>query len=186
MTYERREPGFDLRYSVACILRMVILVLVGAGCAGCLGFGTSSPTDTLLEEAFAGIKADDWQRFQKLTITPADFMIRDMGLSAFKAPQSYAGGVLRPRQRDEQRRQFDEAVRGGPGLIDFQRSAYVGPGSLLDSGTRRVANNGSYSYEIWSITIETGEGEVDTTELFPRFTIVKWGDEWRILGLIME
>lgn len=138
----------------------------------------------LLREAFEAIAANDYDAFRRLTITSAD-----IGMSGAKIGPgrgSYSAGSLKPEQEKRQREQFGRAVAGGSGQIDFRGSRFVGAGTLVSSGAEPALPQGSYAFDVFSLVVEKDGAAIDTRQLVPRFKVVKWRGEWRLMRLVFE
>ncbi|GEM_PF-1345991 len=163
-------------------LAVFIFLALSIGCSS----KRSAPEKSILKKAFSAIKKNDWEAYSKITITRADYEIRKQKMSKFKAKQSYVGGVLKSEEREKQKAEFIAAVAGGEGLIDFKNAKFVGLGTLLGSGISEGLLNSEYSYRIYSLRIKTGGQVIDTVDLSPKFVLVLWGKEFRILELLFD
>lgn len=151
--------------------------------AGCTS--KTGSEENVVKEAFEAIKEGDLQRYEKITITAADYLLKKQGVSVFKARQTYAGGVLRREERETQRKEFDMAKAGGPGRIDFTGSELVGPGKRVEQGVLPYLEGVRIPYATYSVIIRTAEGKkIDTRNFYPLFMVAAWGDEYRMLGLV--
>jgi hypothetical protein len=148
---------------------------------------TRDNIDELLEEAFAAIKNRDLAKYYKLTITSADFVLKQMGISKFKEKQSYVGSSLKPGEINKQIAQFNRAQqveeKFEDKMIYFDKDTYVSPGKIVDRGILTVVNNVQIPYKIYTVKIKSESGEV-LDDLYPYFMIVQWGGTPRILELI--
>jgi hypothetical protein len=155
-------------------------VLFAAG--GC----TSRPDteERLLEKAFEAIQEKDWEAYNKLTVTYADFLLKSQKTGRFEERLTYARNVLRPEEQQSQREQFDRAAAGGEGQIDFQRSRFVATGSvILESRMELLDENETVPFKIYSLKVRVGGNESDTRLLSPHFTAVPWEAEYRLMRL---
>lgn len=162
----------------------VLLLLLAFCLTGCPG--SSSPLkqrETLLRQTFQAMKQNDWQNYSKLTITTADYDLKQSSVSPAKAKQSYAGGVAKPRMQEQQKADFQEAVTGGEGIIDFRNAQFVSIGSALDQGTISSLNGVQIPYTTYSLMLKIAGQEIDSKALKPVFTVVEWQDEHRLLNL---
>ena len=132
---------------------------------------------------FAAIKANNWGAFEPLTITSADFTLKRMNLSPVQAKQSYAGASLRPNLIAKLRTDFNRAVAGGAGQIDFRQAFFVGLGPVTASGNLSDIQNESIPFTTYSLKIDTGGRVIDATDLTPRFVVVPWEKGLRLLKL---
>ncbi len=147
---------------------------------------SSRPTteEALLEQAFDAIKENDWEAYQKLTITYADFLLKAQKTSRAEEQMSYAGGVLKPEELQSQREQFDRAVAGGEGQIDFRRTEFIGAGPVfLESTMELLTAEEKVPFKIYALKIAEGGMQRETRDLFPRFTVVPWEGEYRVMRL---
>ena len=136
-----------------------------------------------VREAFDALKKKDMQRFRTISITRADFILRDNGLSDFHDEASYAGSVMKPEEQAEQARDFESATRGGPGQIDFASVTFKSLGTVLQSARIDSSDGKSFPFKEYSIVVKGPSGEVDTKDLSPRFVVVPWEGGHRILEL---
>lgn len=81
----------------------------------------SQDVDQLLEQAFAAINSQDWAKYQALTITSADFILKQQRISKFKEKQTYVGGSLKPEEISQQLQQFRQAKK----LTNIQNKVIV-------------------------------------------------------------
>jgi hypothetical protein len=140
----------------------------------------------LIKEAFTAIKKNDWAAYSRLTVTAADFMLRENKIGPFEEKQSYAGSVLKPEEIQSQRAQFESAVEGGDGLIDFRNAEFVALGSIVEKGDHPLLTGGSVPFVAYSVRINVDGKEFDSRELSPRFVVVKWGHKPRLLRLLFN
>lgn len=95
------------RFVVLSLLLTVVLL-----CTSC-GVGSQSPKSP---EDAARLGAEllaqrDWPRYQALALNEADMVTAELGSP--EGPGSFVGSVLRPRERERIRREFDAAVSTG-------------------------------------------------------------------------
>lgn len=92
--------------------RFVLLSLVVSVALLCTSCGVHSSSPKSPEEAAllgAQLVAQrDWPRYQALALNEADMVAAEVASS--EGPGSYVGTVLRPRERERIRREFDGAV----------------------------------------------------------------------------
>ena len=143
------------------------------------GRGPARDAGTLLRQACEALRDGDWNRYRLLTITHADFLMKNQG---FKSELGYAA-TLRQEAQARLHKQFDAAVAGGAGRIDFRRAAYVGPGTLLRQETSDLLDGAAVPLRIYSVRIRLDGAELDTKDLYPRFVLAKWGEGERIYDL---
>lgn len=168
------------------LIRKLVLVWAVLLLASCSLFAPPSPEEVLLAESFQALKEEDWESYRKKTITKADFVIKSLGLGPMKARQSYAGSSQRPRERQEQKKQFYRAAQGGEGMIDFKKAEFAGVGTLVGSGSNELITGDTYPYKIYSLKIEMAGETRDTKNLVPTFVIVPWGDTLRLIELLFR
>ena len=148
------------------IAGFLLIALFATGCAA----PTATP-EAVCQAATEAIADGDWERYRELTITMADFDLRQSDISATAAPQSYAGGVLKPELVEKQRQQFRMAVAELRGKAAIFQSMHASAGQLeLESLT-------GASYLAWTYLADVG------LKSRLAFTLTKWGDEYRILGV---
>ena len=157
-----------------------MLVLLSAG--GC----SSRPVteEILLEQAFGAIKDKDWEGYNKLTVTYADFLLKGEKTGRFEERINYAGSVLKPEEQTSQGEQFDRAVAGGEGQIDFQRARFLSAGTVILESRMELLNEGdNVPFKIYSLKLRVDSNETDTRLLSPHFTVVPWEGEYRLMRL---
>jgi hypothetical protein len=166
----------------------VALLLAAAACSE-KGGAQSRPAagedeEAALRQAFEAIAAGDFAAFQRSAVTSADIGMGEAKLG--RGSGSYAAGSLKNTQVQKQKEQFERAVAGGAGQIDFKSSRFVGAGTLVSSGAEQALPQGSYPFDIYSLVVEKGGSSFDTKELTPRFKMAKWNGEWRVMRLVYE
>ncbi len=154
------------------------MALVLISCAG----DSPKTQQGLLKLAFEAIKNNEQEDFEALTITPAEIMIDEYDLKPFEANSSYIGQVIRPEEEEEQSRQFQQAVSGGPKQIQFQQSKFVGA-KLIDSGEQELLSGSSIAYETYGLSIEQNGQKIESENTLPNFVITHWKEEYRVLSL---
>ena len=143
-----------------------------------------SSEEGLLENVFNALKDEDWEAFQKLTITYADFLLRKQKINAFMEQQSYAGGVLKPEEMNKQRKQFEQTIRDKKNQIDFKNASFISLGSLInESSLELLVSDENIFTKTYSLIIQINDQIIDSKNLFPTFTIVRWYEEYRLLNL---
>ena len=80
-----RRVGLGLPAILAALVAL-------AGCG-------NSPQETVIHEACLALKAQDWEAYLELTVTEADFLLRENDIDEIEAGESFAGSSLRPEQR---------------------------------------------------------------------------------------
>lgn len=139
--------------------------------------------ERVVREAFAVIRQGDVQKYWPLTITRADFIMRDNGLSDFHDQASVAGSVLKPEEQKQQGLDFEQASRNDPECIDFSSATFRSLGTLVRAGEIAMPEGKKLPFKEWSVVIGGPGGEVDTKDMSPRFVLVEWTDGPRILAL---
>jgi hypothetical protein len=143
---------------------------------------TASP-EQLVAAAFAGIKANDWKAYAPLTITSADIMLTRDKVSPMQAKMSYAGDVLKPEELKRHRAQFDRAVAGAPEVIDFQKMTFQ-RAIKVAGADQELWNGSSVSVVFYGVALKGGNGDV--SQLDPGFSVVQFGDGYRLLALVFR
>lgn len=130
--------------------------------------------EKLLKLAFHAIQQNSWNDYQRLTITLAEVTDGDPKLKA--------------QQLEVQKEDFQHAIQGGQGQIDFKTATYVGPGTLLAPVTLNETT--TFKGNVYSIKLKnqpTSPGTsaiVDTQSLYPQFLVVQTNGEYRLLALV--
>lgn len=135
---------------------------------GPLPGNTPESTAQFLCDALVDNDAENYQRY---TVTSADFILRDEGLtSPFKQQMSYAGKVLKPEEIARQQEEFRRAAGQLSGLScrDVQSRG---------SESRERLDGGMIEVSLFAAVTKQGPLEA------PLFEIVRWGSEYRLLGL---
>lgn len=140
---------------------------------------TSSP-EALVKTAFAAIKNNDWSAYAPLTITTADFMLKENKVSKFKEGQTYAGSMLRPEEQKQQKEQFQKAAAGGTTILDF-RQAKFDRAVQVASGNQELLTGGPIPVAVYAVALDGGGGQA--SQLDPGFVVVEWNRTYRLLGL---
>jgi hypothetical protein len=155
-------------------------------------FGSSDDADTpetkaseerAVREAFEALKQDDLKRYRAVSITKADFIMRDNGLSDFHDQASYTGSIQKPEEEQEHGENFNAATRGGSRSIDFKRVTFKSLGTVLQKARIDTVDGKSFPFKEYSIVVKGPSGEIDTKDLSPRFVVVPWENGHRILEL---
>lgn len=167
------------------------------------GAGGKSEDAMLLESAFESFRTGSYPDYEKLTVTPADFMaMRTIeGLSEqqeratgrkpnmvgrrLMAKQTYEGSVLAPEQRKLQEEDFRKVAAGGSGFIDFRNAKYKGVGTLVMHDSLPLIDGAPVPVRVYSLRIEAADGERDTRDLAPLFVVADYGGSPAIVGLRM-
>lgn len=157
---------------------MLVLLSVG-GCSA-----RPVTEEILLEQAFGAIKDKNWEEYNKLTVTYADFLLKGEKTGRFEERINYAGSVLKPEEQASQREQFDRAMAGGKGQIDFQRARFLSAGVVILESRMELLNEGdNVPFKIYSLKVRVDGNDTDTRLLSPHFTVVPWEGEYRLLRL---
>lgn len=153
------------------VLRFVVLSL----CFSFLNCSTLSDEERIAVQAMKAIAAGDWPSYEKLTVTTADFVMQQNKKTS-PTKQSYSGAVLKPRQKERQKLDFERAVSSEAGFLNFKQEE-IRNAVLLEA----------ISYDL--LTGEKISGNLFTTNFYteqtkkPALVVVPWGDSYRILGL---
>jgi hypothetical protein len=177
------------------IFQGLVFLLYFAVIIGCSGSTDNQPSQTktsqsidkLLEQAFAAIKSQDRAKYQELTITSSDFILKRRGISKFKEKQSYIGASLKPEEINKQLEQFKQAKNVleelKEDMIYFDEDTYVSAGKIFAQGVMPTLGEVQIPYTIYTIKVKSKSGEV-MDDLYPYFVIVQWGNQPRILKLL--
>jgi hypothetical protein len=152
--------------------------------AGC-NTNSASPVAKFAEQVFHAIQDEDFGKFEKLTITRADFILKQQKISKFKAKQSYAGGVLKPREQAEQKAQFEQAVNGGDDQIDFKHSEFKSV-IEIDEGLLLISEGYSIPSKTLALKLDMDGEIISTEDLPPYFVVVLWHKKFKLLRLEFE
>jgi hypothetical protein len=143
----------------------------------------AAPDEDVVKKAFTAIKANDWETYSQLTITAADFMQQQAGIGMAQEQLSYIGTTVKPQQQQKQRQQFERAVAGEPGTIDFARVKFLGLGEPIERGTHPLLTGGEMPYTVYVPRLAIDGKELDGHSLVPRIVLVQVGEAFRILEL---
>lgn len=166
------------------VITVFLVLLIGLG----LWIGSppkNSTPEELLETVFSAIRKDDWETYEKVSITYADIFqkMTHSQVSPFKQKMTYAGGVLKPEEMKRHRENFDRARRGAADQLDFSACRFVAEGTLIFEGTVWDEGDEPISASTYSIIVEMDGDEFDSKEFSPLFTLVPWNRRWRIYSL---
>ena len=145
--------------------------------------GASKEQERLLKKAFAAIEDNDWEAYSHLTITTSDFSMERQGITGFKKGESYQGSVLKPEQEKKQKAQFEKAVAGGEGIIDFKNAKFVSAGGFTAKGTQELVSGGEIAVTSCFLRIKVSGEKKAREDLAPLFNLVDWKGVPRILAL---
>lgn len=173
------------------IFKWLGLLLLFVFITACSGSNNKQPTqrdiDKLLKQAFNTIKTRDWQNYQALTITSADFILKRRGISKFKEKQSFVGSSLKPSEIDRQRQQFKLAKNAADefneDMIYFDKDTYVSLGTLVEQGALPTLDDVRIPFQTYTIKVESESGKA-MDDLYPYFVVVQWRNKPRILMLL--
>jgi len=162
-----------------------VFLILSLGAAAYLFFATgyASPQERVVARAFAAIQKNDLDAYAELTVTMADFEMLKNKINVFGEGLTYAGKVVKPEEQERQREEFEKAVTGGPGIIDFKKARFVGLSDKVKRGAREMLSGGEVPYEVYSVIIELDGRRIDTGGMRPRFVVVEYYDDYSILGL---
>lgn len=156
------------------------LLLGALSASGCSKSDPSSSPEALVEAAYEAIRTNSWEDYSKLTVTTADFILKEHNAqSQFKQKQSYVGSQLKPEEQARQRQDFARAVAGGEGLIDFKQRKFSGA-HLAGEGTQETLSGSLIPVSAYLVAVE---GATSPSPDGPGFVVVKWGSFYRLLGL---
>lgn len=156
------------------LLTAAVLLASVASCA----MDPHRSEESLVAAAFSAVARNDWERYRELIITPADLMLQAGKTPPLEAGLTYEGSVLRPEEREQHRQWFDQARRGGPGLIDFSADR-VDRVHLVARGERELLSGDLVEVTVYAANVTGGAGRSG-----PLFQVVRWGSEFRILALL--
>ena len=162
-----------MRFRIGTLAAAALVVLSGCG---------SSPQEQVIHQACQALKADDWDAYSQLTVTEADFLIRENRIAENEVDQSFAGGHLRPQQRQLLKEQFNRAVRGDELCLDFSRCQFVFP-NLNGTSVFATLSGKKIQLEEYILTIEMDGPEKSAPGLGPYFILAPWEGGYRILAL---
>jgi hypothetical protein len=145
--------------------------------------------DELLGNAFKAIRNRDWEGYRKLTVTSADFILKKMKISIIKYKQTFAGSSLKPMELQNHQNKFETLIKmnsgKNEGVIDFTNSKYDSMGKLVGRGVKTTLNNVEIPYQILTLKVKSLTDEIKK-DLLPYFVVVKWGDHYKILDILIN
>jgi hypothetical protein len=148
--------------------------------AGCQRLDPTASPEAVVEAAYAAIKAGDWEAYSDLTVTSADFILKEQGMqSKLKGQGSFAGAVLKPEEQQAQREQFERALAGGEGLIDFKLREF-GRAHLAARGFEETLSGSEIPISAYLVSVA---GETRPTQDGPSFVVAQWGSFYKVLRL---
>lgn len=155
---------------------MFLTALAVTVCASSCSKDPRRSEESLVGAAYSAIAHDDRERYRDLVITPADLMLR-ANRGPFGDDLTYEGSVLRPEELEQHRLRFDQARRGGPGLMDFSADR-LDRSRLVARGERELLSGEMVEVAVYAADLKRG-----TEPAGPLFQLVRWGSEFRILAL---
>lgn len=173
---QRNEPAIN----AFCRLLALVCTTVLVGCSPAL-----SPDEQVVSEAFTALKSRNWAAYKKLTVTSADFVLKAQGLSPFASGQSYAGSVLRPEEKLAQKSDFERATSGSVQLLDRGRADLAGV-SKAGAFEKELLVGGRLPVRVYRVILRVDGKIVPDGRGMPRFLIVDWNKEPRLLGLAFK
>lgn len=157
-----------------------LLACALAAISACSSHAPTSSPEAVVEAAFTAIKHGDWEAYAKLTVTSADFILKEQNASSpFKQKQGYAGSVLKPEEIARQKKDFYRAAMGAEGTLDF-RNGKFGKAVLAGSGTQETLSGGQIPVTAYLVALD---GQSAPSPAGPGFVIVKWNVGYKLLGL---
>jgi len=140
----------------------------------------TASAEGVVEAAYAAIKANDWDAYSKLTVTSADFILKENNAqSQFKQKSSYVGSQLKPEEQRRQKQEFQRAVAGGEGQIDFQTHKFE-KAHLAAQGNEELLNGSTIPVSAYLVA---AEGQSAPSQEPPGFVVVPWGSFYKVLRL---
>ena len=138
----------------------------------------------VMKEAFTALMNNDLAAFEEVSITGSDFVMRDGNENIFARKNSFVGGVQKKNEQEHAVMQFHVAREGWQGYIDYSDpdTKFVGVGKVIWEGDVPHLNGVEIPAVIYSAKIRNSVGEHD--DIPPYFRVVKWGDYYRIMGLV--
>ncbi len=119
--------------------------------SGCSKPDPSSSPEALVEAAYEAIRTNSWEDYSKLTVTTADFILKEHNAqSAFKQKQSYVGSQLKPEEQARQRQDFARAVGAGRASSISSSASSAAHSSRPKERRKRSAAATSRSPPTWS------------------------------------
>jgi hypothetical protein len=189
----RDRPSHEIALRVCGALGVFLLLALAPACHMLPGsLGSSDDADTpestaseerAVREAFEALKQNDLRRFRAVSITKADFILRDNGLNEFHDNASYTGSIQKPEEEQEHADNFAAAASGGSRSIDFKRVTFKSLGTVLQKARIDTVDGKSFPFKEYSIVVMGPSGETDTKDLSPRFVVVPWEKGHRVLEL---
>lgn len=180
------EESFMMKYQHACL---VLLSLLFSITLTACRTNTPKSEEVLLQLAFEAIQEQDWEKFQRLSITPSDFIVAEKNLSKFAESQQYEVQVLRPEEQAVLRTAFAKAGSKEPGTINFTDASFEGIGTMIRTGDYEVMEvQEPVEFKQYSLKLELNGETIDTKDLYPQFQVVyfRWEEEYRIIGLVFN
>ena len=152
----------------------------------CLFTCTSKPANSpeaAVSTAFKAIAKKDWAAYRAITITTADYELKANKINPFQAKDSFAGGVMKPREIEQLRAGFEKAVSAEHAdSISFTNARFKKLGTMIESGSFDTSG-GKVGYEVYSVIMKQNGREVDSASMWPLFVVARWESQYRITGL---
>lgn len=182
--YEKVSFPLDFFKSIKKIsLKRILLLVLAVMIAGC-GMDPIQKEEALIRKSFQAIQKNNWQDYNKLTLTLSGIDLERQKLSPLKASMTYQGGVLQREEKEQQQKDFKKAVQGGEEQIDFKNSKFISLGTLIYQGQHELLSGSSpVPYKWYSVKIQKEGEEHDSKDLKPYFVVVEHNQESRLLGL---
>ena len=162
--------------------KVFFFILIGLGVVIALTTLDFSPKtdEAIIKSAFKALKDGDWETYQSLTVTSAEFILKYNKVSPFKRKMTYAGGVLMPEEKSRQKKEFEHALKGGTDSINFKQAIFV-KARLVHQDNRELLEGGSIPIKIYLVEVE--QNGKKQTDLQPAFVVTMWGEKPRLLQL---
>lgn len=144
----------------------------------------NATVDELVETCFNCIRGRDWETYSAMTITVAEIAEALAAKSGAKKPENrLMRDVLRPGQEKALRAEYDRALTGMLGQIDFNKSEFAGLGAVVDPPRRFGSDPKGPLMTAYSVKLKSGAAVTDSKALSPHFVVVPWEGKWRLLAL---
>lgn len=158
------------------VIAVIALISVTSGCSKP---PTSSP-EALVTAAFEALHKNDWEAYSALTITSADFILKENKQTRFKERGTFVGDKLKPEEKEQQRQQFQKAGTGGANVIDFRQTKLDRP-VLVASRQQETMIGSVIPVSLYGLMLKDSGGKL--SPLDPGFVVVQWRDGYRLLAL---
>jgi hypothetical protein len=161
-------------------LAAVALIALASLPAGCSRPPPTSSPEAVVAAAFDALHDSDWDAYSALTITTADFILKEQKLTGFKQKGTYVGDKLKPEEKNRQREQFQKAGSGGPNTIDFREAKLDRP-ILVASAQQELMSGSVVPVALYGLALKDAGSQA--SQLDPGFVVVQWSGGYRLLGL---